>query len=40
MQKEFDDKNAKFEISQVNAVDLNSVFSRQAELEDAIQKRN
>ena len=36
--KEFDDKNAKFEISQVNAVDLNSVFSRQAELEDAIQK--
>lgn len=36
--KEFDDKNAKFEISQVNAVDLNSVFIRQAELEDAIQK--
>lgn len=36
--KEFNDKNTKFEISQVNAVDLDSVFSRQAELEDAIQK--
>ncbi len=36
--KEFSDKNAKFEISQVNAVDLDSVFSRQSELEDAIQK--
>lgn len=36
--KEFNDKNAKFEISQVNAVDLDSVFSRQSELEDAIQK--
>lgn len=36
--KEFNDKNAKFEISQVNAIDLDSVFSRQAELEDAIQK--
>ncbi len=34
--KEFNDKNAKFEISQVNAVDLDSVFSRQAELEEAI----
>ena len=29
--KEFNDKNAKFEISQVNAVDLDSVFSRQSE---------
>lgn len=36
--KEFDDKNARFEISQVNAVDLDSVFSRQAELENAIQQ--
>ena len=36
--KEFNDKNAKFEISQVNAVDLDSVFSRQSELEDAINK--
>lgn len=36
--KEFDDERVKFEISQVNAVDLNSVFSRQSELEDAIQK--
>ena len=36
--KEFNDKNARFEISQVNAVDLDSVFSRQNELEDAIQK--
>ena len=36
--KEFNDKNTKFEISQVNAVDLDSVFSRQSELEDAIQK--
>ena len=36
--KEFDDEHIKFEISQVNAVDLNSVFSRQSELEDAIQK--
>ncbi len=36
--KEFSDKNARFEISQVNAVDLDSVFSRQSELEDAIQK--
>lgn len=36
--KEFNDKNAKFEISQVNSFDLDSVFSRQAELEDAIQK--
>lgn len=34
--KEFNDKNAKFEISQVNAVDLDSVFSRQTELEEAI----
>ena len=30
--KEFNDKNAKFEISQVNAFDLDSVFSRQSEL--------
>lgn len=36
--KEFNDKNAKFEISQVNAVDLDSVFSRQTELEEAINK--
>ena len=36
--KEFNDKNAKFEISQVNAVDLDSIFSRQTELESAIQK--
>lgn len=36
--KEFNDKNAKFEISQVNAVDLDSIFSRQSELESAIQK--
>ena len=36
--KEFNDKNAKFEISQVNAVDLDSVFSRQSELEEAINK--
>ena len=36
--KEFSDKNAKFEISQVNAVDLDSIFSRQGELESAIQK--
>lgn len=36
--KEFNDKNAKFEISQINAVDLDSVFSRQAELEEAINK--
>ena len=36
--KEFNDKNAKFEISQVNAVDLDSIFSRQGELESAIQK--
>ena len=34
--KEFDDKKVKFEISQVNAVDLDSVFSRQSELENAI----
>ena len=34
--KEFNDKNSKFEISQVNAVDLDSVFSRQSELENAI----
>lgn len=37
--KEFADKNAKFEISQVNAVDLDSIFSRQSELESAIQKQ-
>ena len=36
--KEFNDRNAKFEISQVNAVDLDSVFSRQTELEEAINK--
>ena len=36
--KEFSDKNARFEISQVNAVDLDSVFSRQSELEEAINK--
>lgn len=36
--KEFSDDNAKFEISQVNAVDLDSVFSRQTELEEAINK--
>mgnify|MGYP000227745442 FL=1 len=36
--KEFNDKNAKFEISQVNAVDLDSIFSRQTELENAIQE--
>lgn len=36
--KEFNDKNAKFEISQVNAVDLDSIFSRQSELENAIQE--
>ena len=36
--KEFDDKKVKFEISQVNAVDLDSVFSRQSELEEAINK--
>ena len=36
--KEFDDEHIKFEISQVNAIDLNSVFSRQSELENAIQK--
>lgn len=36
--KEFSDKNAKFEISQVNAVDLDSIFNRQGELESAIQK--
>ena len=36
--KEFNDKNTKFEISQVNAVDLDSIFSRQSELESAIQK--
>lgn len=36
--KEFNDRNAKFEISQVNAVDLDSIFSRQSELESAIQK--
>ena len=36
--KEFNDKNAKFEISQVNAVDLDSIFNRQSELESAIQK--
>lgn len=36
--KEFNDKNSRFEISQVNAVDLDSVFSRQTELEEAINK--
>lgn len=36
--KEYNDKNAKFEISQVNSFDLDSVFSRQSELEDAINK--
>ena len=36
--KEFSDAHAKFEISQVNAVDLDSVFARQSELEDAINK--
>lgn len=37
--KEFNDKNSRFEISQVNAVDLDSVFSRQTELEEAINKK-
>lgn len=36
--KEFSDDHAKFEISQVNAIDLDSVFARQSELEDAINK--
>lgn len=36
--KEFENDKAKFEISQVNAVDLDSIFSRQTELESAIQK--
>ncbi len=36
--KVFDDKNTRFEISQVNAVDLDSVLNRQDELEEAINK--
>ena len=34
--KEFNDKDTKFEISQVNAIDLDSVFARKDELEAAI----
>lgn len=36
--KEFNNDTVKFAISQVNAVDLDSVFDRQSELESAIQK--
>ena len=36
--KEFNNETVKFAISQVNAVDLDSVFNRQSELESAIQK--
>ena len=36
--KLFNEENAKFVISQVNTVDLDSLFSRQSEIEDAINK--